>query len=53
MRTMLLGVSVIIDTQWLLAAYEVDPDGVAVNGASRAPSFQWNVLVKGIAGMCG
>jgi hypothetical protein len=33
MRTMLLGVSIKLDTQWLLAAYEVDSDRVAVNGA--------------------
>jgi hypothetical protein len=50
---MLLGVSVKLDTQWLLAAYEVDPDWIAVNGADRPPSFKGNILVSGIAGICG
>ena len=48
MRTMLLEVSVMLNTQRLLWAYEVDIDRITVNGAGRTPSFEWNILVGGI-----
>ena len=45
---MLLEVSVMLNTQRLLWAYEVDIDRITVNGAGRTPSFEWNILVGGI-----
>jgi len=56
MGTMLLEVSIILDTQLWRSAYEVDPNRITVNRVDRVPSFKWYAVSKlrsGIAGMCG
>ena len=59
MGTMLLGVSVILDRQSLIFAYEIDPDGVSVSMhvVDRLPSLQRYIgfvikLVSGLAAIC-